>query len=78
MTNHTYRSLVQAAEAATAGEITEGQTIDVGGRKFALIDGGHFTDANKGGRCYHIDYCLGEGREAIERTADMRDRMAKR
>lgn len=57
-----------------------GITIVANGSRFVLttIDGDHEIcwAPEKGGRCYPLSYCVGEGRTAIERTAAMTARIA--
>lgn len=60
--------------------IPVGSSIVIAGQEWILTvaDGDHeicWAPA-KGGRCYPIAYCVGEGRIAIERTARMRDQIA--
>ena len=80
--HQTYPHLSAASDALGENpeSIPVGTIIVAGGAKFRLttVDGDHEIcwAPLKGGRCYPIWYCVGEGRTAIERTARMREQMA--
>lgn len=78
----TYPHLTAAAEAVTDGTLAVGDGFRTpAGRRphrweVQELDGAAGAEPvfvpHHGGRCYEVSYCLGEGREAILRTAAMR------
>lgn len=70
--------LVAVAEAIEAGTVEFGEEVAIGKEQWFVTgaDGAGIVIAPaKGGRCYEVAYCLGDGREAILRTAAMRGEM---